>query len=710
MARYEAPWQQTRDAGVAYLPVNPISGNRYKGINAILLAAEATAKGFGDTRWLTEGQAEKQGGVLHVNQAPASILFWQFKETVDGREVALEKPRLRLAAVYNAEQFYGLPEQSIAVSSPPSLATMLENAGVSHIRNRGSGPPRYDSVSDIIAFRQDADPQQQARDIAHQLAHWTGHPSRMDRSTISDPPGSTGHAREELRTNIASWLMGSDFQIGNDGSDHASLAGPWRELIIANPAEILGAAVVAERIVSDVLDLTRERIRSEITQEQMQAMARQVVQLEQEHPALAPAATRTYLAVPFADRQAVKAAGARWDGDAKAWYAPPGADITPLSTWLPDKSRINIASPSDPIQSFLAAATAAGLNINGAPVINQLTRVPVAGDTAGERSGAYKLHMDGVPAGYIENFKTGERTNWKAGTVARLDAAAKAHLIAAAAQDRINRAAEIEAKQTEVAAEVAIVWREALLPDNLQGRHPYMDKKQVIGIEARIAAADQRMIYTDGDGKPHNDGIGGRLLVPVKNHQGQLMSLQWIDDKDRKGFWPGGKVQGGYCMVGNEIGKAWPVIVCEGYATACTLHELSGLPVAAAFSANNLAAVAQGFREQNPERTIYVAGDNDHTKEGTIGRNGLPRKNVGRDRAIAAADLVGGVALIPRFDRQKDAGLSDWNDLARADLSRAIAQLNAGMTVGRARAERAAGQSRERVPEPVQREALSRGR
>lgn len=42
-----------------------------------------------------------------------------------------------------------------------------------------------------------------------------------------------------------------------------------------------------------------------------------------------------WLAVPFAERDAAKMAGAKWDKEAKAWFAPAGLDMTELQRWLP---------------------------------------------------------------------------------------------------------------------------------------------------------------------------------------------------------------------------------------------------------------------------------------------------------------------------------------------------------------------------------------
>lgn len=45
---------------------------------------------------------------------------------------------------------------------------------------------------------------------------------------------------------------------------------------------------------------------------------------------------RTYLEVPFSDKESAKKAGAKWDGSARKWYAPDGIGLGPFSAWLPD--------------------------------------------------------------------------------------------------------------------------------------------------------------------------------------------------------------------------------------------------------------------------------------------------------------------------------------------------------------------------------------
>jgi exodeoxyribonuclease VII large subunit len=44
---------------------------------------------------------------------------------------------------------------------------------------------------------------------------------------------------------------------------------------------------------------------------------------------------KTYITVSFAEKDAAKALGARWDPDQRQWYVPDGRELTPFSSWLP---------------------------------------------------------------------------------------------------------------------------------------------------------------------------------------------------------------------------------------------------------------------------------------------------------------------------------------------------------------------------------------
>ena len=301
------------------------------------------------------------------------------------------------------------------------------------------------------------------------------------------------------------------------------------------------------------------------------------------------------------------------------------------------QSHLHVDAGRDPRAEFAAALREAGLRLDGPPEMDgQMRRVKVEGDKPGERSGAYVGHMDGHPAGYIKNHKTGVERNWKApGRVQAATALDRARLTVEAAQRRQTRAQERELVQERAAdaAEARLAQAEPATDD-----HPYLRSKDVPSYGLR---QDRE----------------GNLLVPICDMDGKVMSVQAITAQGRKSFQKEARAQGGHFLIGDAAASP-SVLVAEGYATAATLHRETGLAVAVAFNASNLGPVAEALRQRYPDKPLVIAGDNDHVKE----RQGKP--NVGREKAEDAAARVGGTVLLPTF--QPDDRGTDWNDLVRS--------------------------------------------
>jgi phage/plasmid primase-like uncharacterized protein len=101
------------------------------------------------------------------------------------------------------------------------------------------------------------------------------------------------------------------------------------------------------------------------------------------------------------------------------------------------------------------------------------------------------------------------------------------------------------------------------------------------------------------------------------------------------------------------------------------LHEVTGLPVIAAFDSGNLLDVARSVRDRDPARPIVIAADNDHH----LPRLPSPLPNVGLEKAVAAAEVIGGVVLSPTF--APGAKGTDWNDYAAQHGTAALRALAA---------------------------------
>ena len=129
-----------------------------------------------------------------------------------------------------------------------------------------------------------------------------------------------------------------------------------------------------------------------------------------------------------------------------------------------------------------------------------------------------------------------------------------------------------------------------------------------------------------------------RLVVPmtIDTH---IHSLQFITD-DVKKFMPGGRVKGCYYPIGKITNLIW---IAEGFATAATVHEVTGQASVCAFNTGNLAAVTKHFVAMGLQ--VYIAADND-----TAGWE-----------AAGKARLVGAECRVAPDFSESQVG-TDWND------------------------------------------------
>ena len=406
--------------------------------------------------------------------------------------------------------------------------------------------------------------------------------------------------------------------------------------------------------------------------------------------------SRTYLAVPYAEKEQAKAAAKdagfrlQWDKEAKSWYAPEGANLTGMEQWRPDSGRVvQPGIPESPEAQFARALKDAGLVVDGLPIMDgKIHRVPVDGDKGGETSGAYAGHMEGrMPGGYIQNYKTGERVNWKAeGHVEQLSPEDRARLAAESAQRQQRRNSDMQAKYDATAKAAAALWSEspAATSENAYCAAKGIENPGAMGLRVvpdaaspQAAALGIKIAKTAKEAKELREADpkarvfkAGDLLVPGYDDKGKLWTLQSVNPYF-KSFMKGGRKHGLFTVAGaNPDGKSVaellaskdaPLLLAEGYATGDTVAKLSGQPVIVAFDSGNLNAVAGTLREKFPQRTMLIAADNDHNAPRELGPDGKPRANVGLEKAKEAAEKHGAGVAAPQFKAGEKA--SDWNDM-----------------------------------------------
>jgi putative DNA primase/helicase len=281
-----APWQRPWEPGEAasLLPINPTTGKRYRGINAIQLMSQGRV----DQRWLTYKQAAAAGAQVRKGEHGTAIQYWKFSEehtrtdesgkpVLDAQgkpvkaEVRLERPRVFFATVFNAEQIDGLPpmqrrEQTWNAVERAEAILQASGAVIQHGgQNRAFYRLRTDSIH-LPDKGQFPSADNYYATALHELGHWTGHPSRLGRD-LAHPFGSEGYAKEELRAEIASMILGDELGIGHDPGQHAAYVGTWINVLRDDPLEIFRAAADAEKIHGYVLALEQQQVQEQTSQQ-----------------------------------------------------------------------------------------------------------------------------------------------------------------------------------------------------------------------------------------------------------------------------------------------------------------------------------------------------------------------------------------------------------------------------------------------------------
>ncbi len=339
---------------------------------------------------------------------------------------------------------------------------------------------------------------------------------------------------------------------------------------------------------------------------------------------------KTFLAVPYTEKEKAKKLGAKWDQDNKSWFVEPGTNLEQFSKWVIDEKTITPRKQEtiSPEIEFTEHLRSMGFDVDHAIMDGQIHRVPLIGKPQ-RKDGAYCGFLDGVPNGWTQNYVTGEKSKFIASGV-KLTAEEKAQQQAELAQKKIERE-EKRRQDYDIAAQNA---QKIFSQADETVNHPYIEKKGIQPYNAKQNTFNQ-------------------LVIPLQNIEGEIRGVQFINEDGTKQFLSGMEKKGNFTFLNTEHKDFSKVLLCEGFATGASLHEATKLPVAIAFDAGNLEPVAQAIYNKCKSE-IIICADNDQYKD----------INVGLEKAQEAAKAVNGKICVPMFtSKEKEQKLTDFNDL-----------------------------------------------
>ena len=256
-----APW---RKPWRTEMPMNLISGKEYRGINPFLLGP----LGYGSRFWLPYNQAAKLGGNVRRGEKSSIVTFWnigQEKTLIDsnGNERKSKPILLKYYNVFNVEQCEGLESLRLGnstlrvadieaceriISEMPNRPMLAQHAQASYRPSTDtvSMPARtaFDHIENYYST------------LFHELAHSTGHPSRVGRDGIEKVElfGSESYSREELIAELgAAMLCGITGIEPATIQNSASYLQSWIKVLKGDAKLIVQAASAAQKAADFIL-------------------------------------------------------------------------------------------------------------------------------------------------------------------------------------------------------------------------------------------------------------------------------------------------------------------------------------------------------------------------------------------------------------------------------------------------------------------------
>lgn len=257
-----APWVKPW-SGVAYgaaHPHNATTGRAYSGINVVLLWMAQSEASYPAARWLTFKQALEVGGNVRKGEKGVKVVYVNAvereQENAAGELETRRIPFLKQYTVFNVAQCENLPARIIggepveprnADQRAELVDQFLQVTGARFIEG---GAAYYRPGSDDITlppFEAFTGADHYYATAFHELGHWTGHKSRLDRN-LRGRFGDDAYAAEELVAELAAAFMCAEF--GFDGElRHAGYIDHWIKLLKADNRAFFTAAAKAQQAV-----------------------------------------------------------------------------------------------------------------------------------------------------------------------------------------------------------------------------------------------------------------------------------------------------------------------------------------------------------------------------------------------------------------------------------------------------------------------------
>ena len=266
MEKHGTNWTKPWQASAGNSHHNVVSGKPYQGTNIFMTAISAYKNEFKSNQWATYKQWEKLGAKVSKGSKGTDIVF--FDKVVITDKVTEEQamiPVLKGFSVFNADQVEGYFAKPVEEQAKPEFnhketEKLVTDSGA--IIKHGGGKAFYAPEPDFIQMPEktdftgtkDSTPEQSYYGtLLHELCHWTGHKSRLDRKLVGRF-GSNAYAFEELIAETGSAFLAAMLGLEKEPTpDHAKYLNNWLEVLKSDKRAMMKAFGQAQKAADYIL-------------------------------------------------------------------------------------------------------------------------------------------------------------------------------------------------------------------------------------------------------------------------------------------------------------------------------------------------------------------------------------------------------------------------------------------------------------------------
>lgn len=255
------PWVADSSADKNVLTQKP-----YQGINRLILGMSGMANAYTVPVWASFKQWQQLGGSVRKGEKGTKIVFYTPAEKINAQGDKESYAVLKSYWVFNVSQVDGIEVTPVAVVDKPFTANQLAEeriiktgARISHGGDAAFFMPSQDRIQ--LPHKSAFDNESSYYATAfHELTHWTGSESRLDRN-LKGRFGNPEYAFEELVAEMGAAFLCQDYGIKGE-LRHAGYIQSWLKALRDDSKAVFKAAAYAQKAATFIngLDATVDAV------------------------------------------------------------------------------------------------------------------------------------------------------------------------------------------------------------------------------------------------------------------------------------------------------------------------------------------------------------------------------------------------------------------------------------------------------------------